>query len=100
MSVSKLMRFLLIPLYRPSEGLSRLLTEQFALGYGLLSLAIVGALYTVTVFAGFLNGFGAVVTRMVRKSDPIHSNTGRFPTLMLSTSSVFSLLCAPLPKSK
>ena len=62
MNVRDFFSYLLIPIYKPKQGLCRLLTDRLALGYALLSLLLMGVLYTIAVYIGYRNGFGAVLT--------------------------------------
>ncbi len=49
-----------IPVFKPTGNLRRLLSDPYRVGYGALALAILGALYAITTYVGYRNGFGAV----------------------------------------
>jgi len=46
-------------LLRPGTTFEKLLAEPLPIVYGSLAILLVGALYTITVIIGYLNGFGA-----------------------------------------
>ncbi len=49
-----------IPVFKPTGNLRRFLSDPYRVGYGALALAILGALYAITTYVGYRNGFGAV----------------------------------------
>jgi|GEM_PF-1277163 len=61
MKFSKLFTYILIPIHKPAERLRQLLEDQRRVLYGFLSLLLLGILYTITIYIGYRNGFGAVV---------------------------------------
>lgn len=62
MKLSKLLSYLLLPIHKPNEKLQLLIHDQRKVVYGFISLLLIGILYTITVYIGYRNGFGAVVT--------------------------------------
>jgi hypothetical protein len=60
MRMADFLSYVGIPAFKPTENLRRLLSDPYRVGYGALALAILGALYAITTYAGYQNGFGAV----------------------------------------
>ena len=60
MSIKGFFTYLLIPLFRPSRNLPRLIADRHQVGYAVLALLLIGMLYTVIVYVGYTRGFGAV----------------------------------------
>ncbi len=56
----KFFRYFALPLVRPGKTLDELIADRRGPLYGLAVLALLGALYTFTVYLGYLRGFGAV----------------------------------------
>jgi hypothetical protein len=62
LSVGRLVRYFILPLYRPQRGLGDLLQEPRRVAYGLLIYLFLGIIYTVSVQMAWARGFGAGVT--------------------------------------
>lgn len=67
MRFATLLRYLLLPVYRPRDGVRQLLAEEQPrkLAYALLVFLFLGVIYTVSVQAAYMRGFGAQVTPFI-----------------------------------
>lgn len=61
MKLSQLLSYILLPIHKPNEKLELLIYDQRKVFYGFVSLFLLGILYTITIYIGYRNGFGAVV---------------------------------------
>ncbi len=66
MKVKKFFYYFIIPVFKPVTGVRRLLQDKNRVLYGFLLFLTLGILYTITVFIGWKNGFGAVVEPFVK----------------------------------
>lgn len=61
MKTSRLLKYLVIPVYRPNKRIRQLRDDDDRLAYGMIALLMIGLLYTFTVWIGYMNGFGAAL---------------------------------------
>jgi hypothetical protein len=59
MKVTRLLKYLVIPVYRPNKRIGQLINDSDRLAYGIIALLMIGLLYTFTILIGYINGFGA-----------------------------------------
>ncbi len=57
----KLLRYFLLPAYRPAGGIKALLTDRRRVLYAVLIFLFLGAIYTVSVQLAYMRGIGAAV---------------------------------------
>lgn len=62
LSVSQLIKYLFSVVFIPNRSLPHLFRDRNRVVYALVALLALGILYTLTVFVGYKNGFGAVMT--------------------------------------
>ncbi len=60
MEFSSLLKYFFIPIYRPKHSMIQLLEDKHKMGYSFSIFLFLGLIYTLTVFIGYKNGFGAV----------------------------------------
>ena len=61
MTSNKLIRFALLPAYRPIQGIRGFLNNPHRLVYGVVIFLFLGAVYTLSVQLAYMQGIGAVV---------------------------------------
>ena len=61
----KLMHYFLLPLINPGERMRQLSQDDRKVWYGFLIYVILGGMYTITVWIGYQNGFGAVTEPLI-----------------------------------
>ncbi|WP_069650780.1 YIP1 family protein [Caloranaerobacter ferrireducens] len=54
-------KYLTIPVYNTKKYIEQLINDEYKITYGIVFLLLLGGLYTITVYVGYIRGFGAVV---------------------------------------
>jgi len=60
MKFSNLVKYFFVPIFKPKQNIIKLLVDKHKMAYSFIIFLFLGSIYTITVFIGYKNGFGAV----------------------------------------
>lgn len=66
MKFSELIRFFLLPIYKPLNGINKLIENRRKLSYAIIIFLFLGIIYTFSVQAALMRGFGAQVEPLIK----------------------------------
>jgi hypothetical protein len=66
MKFSELIRFFLLPIYKPFNGITELIDNKRKLSYATIIFLFLGVIYTFSVQAALMRGFGAQVEPLIK----------------------------------
>jgi len=66
MTIRQLLRFAIIPVYNPVDGISQLIKDRRKLGYSILIFLFLGIIYTISVQLAHSRGISAAVEPIIK----------------------------------